>query len=75
VSRSIYRCDELLDYNGSITDTYANQGLFIRMDAILMVGQAPDACCWSPAHVYNQFLVLLAYAIVHPGRVGGRPLF
>jgi len=37
VVRSIFRCDELLSYNGKQGTAYTNQSMFIGMDASLMV--------------------------------------
>ncbi|ORY21519.1 RTA1 like protein-domain-containing protein [Naematelia encephala] len=37
IIRSIYRCDELLDFSSANHGAYANQNLFIGMDASLML--------------------------------------
>lgn len=37
MGRSVYRADELITFNGVSGGAYANQPLFIGMDATLMV--------------------------------------
>ena len=44
VTRGVYRCDELLDFTGLNSGAYANQNLFIGMDATLMVSRAAHFC-------------------------------